>query len=263
MRLFSAGSTFNDVRIPFPHVRVTGLAARSTLDNLQREHPTATPIIIGGDGPDDSLHLLFDEQLAFPFPPEEIEEVIERSLQGDGWSLHLAYERDLHDRMLPRLKEINAPEIIISSLTEWPRLDAKPDVANIMNQPWPELPPDRPTDLRCADSSDIVLIVLIPTVRPWEAAAYLGFGGFNACPAPWVHVAYAREWSTRFGARLLVLTHDTLEFEVARPITSREDAAGMAAVLAHYCSDTFGTDRSKVEHAAYLLGARLWQFWWD
>jgi hypothetical protein len=38
-----------------------------------------------------------------------------------------------------------------------------------------------------------VLIVLIPTVGPWEAAAYLGFGGFNACPAPWVHVAYARE----------------------------------------------------------------------
>ena len=104
MRLFSAGTTFNDVRIPFPHVRVTGLAARSTLDNLRREHPTATPIIIGGDGPDDSLHLLFDEQLAFPFPPEEIEEVIERSLQGDGWSLQLAYQRDLHGRMLPRLK---------------------------------------------------------------------------------------------------------------------------------------------------------------
>src|SRR5215813_15169361 len=121
MRLFSAGTTFNGVRIPFPNVRVTGLAARSTLDNLQREHPTATPIIVGGDG--DSLQLLFDEQLAFPFPPEEVEEVIERSLQGDGWSLHLAYERDLHDRMLPRLKEINAGETIIRTLSDWPRLD--------------------------------------------------------------------------------------------------------------------------------------------
>jgi Domain of unknown function (DUF4253) len=263
MRLFSAGTTFNDVRIPFPHVRVTGLAARSALDNLQREHPTATPIIVGGDGADDSLDLLFDEQLVFPFPPEEVEECIERSLQDDGWSLQLAYERDLHDRMLPRLKEINAPGILIRSLSERPRLDEKPDVANIMNQPWPELPPDRPTDLRCAASSDIVLIVMIPTVRPWEAAAYLGFGGINACPAPWVHVAYAREWSARFGARLLVLTQDTLEFDVARPITSREDAAAMAAVHAYYCSDTFGTDPSIVEHAAYLLGARLWQFWWD
>jgi len=261
MHLFSAGATFNDVRIPFPHVRVAGSAARSTLDNLQREHPTATPIIVGGDG--DSLHLLFDERLALP--PEELEEFIERSLQGDGWSLHLAYQRDLHDRMLPRMKELNAPEIIIRTLSDWPRLDKTvnpADVADIMNQPWPE-PPQRPTDLMCAASSDLVLIVLIPTVRPWEAAAYLGFGGFNACPAPWVHVAYAREWSTRFGARLLVLTHDTLEFEVARPITSREDAAGMAAVLAHYCSDTFDTDPSKVEHAAYLLDARLWQFWWD
>src|SRR5215510_5625937 len=91
IRLFSAGTTFNDVRIPFPHVRVTGLAARSTLDNLQREHPTATPIIVGGDG--NSLQLLFDEG-----PRLSPEELIERSLQSDGWSLQLAYERDLHDR---------------------------------------------------------------------------------------------------------------------------------------------------------------------
>jgi hypothetical protein len=252
MHLFSAGTTFNDVRIPFPHVRVTGLAARSTLDNLQLEHPSATPIIVGGDG--DSLHLLFDERLAFP--PEELEEFIERSLQGDGWALQLAYERDLHDRQQQRLKEINAPEILIR---EW-----KPpeNLSDLMNQPWPE-PPHQPTDLSCEASSDMVLIVLIPTDRRWEAPAYLGLGGFNACPAPWVHVAYARDWSARFGARLLVLTHDTLEFEVARPITSRENAAAMAAVHAHYCCDTFDTYPSIVEHAAYLLGARLWQFWWD
>jgi hypothetical protein len=107
-------------------------------------------------------------------------------------------------------------------------------------------------------------------------AAYLGFGGFNACPAPWVHVAYAREWSVQFGARLLSLTHDTLEFEVARPIISREDAVAMAAVHEHYCSDIAddvrlafesepGTPQASliVKHAAYLIGARLWQFWWD
>ena len=63
MRLFSAGTTFNDVPIPFPHVRVTGLAARSTLENFAREHPTATPIIVDGDG--DSLRMLFER--AGPF----------------------------------------------------------------------------------------------------------------------------------------------------------------------------------------------------
>jgi hypothetical protein len=218
---------------------------------LRREHPTATPIIVVRDG--NSLRLLFDERPAFS--PEEL---IAQSLQGDGWSLQLAYERDLHDRQQQRLKELKAPEVLI---WDW-RPPETVSPADIMNQTWPE-PPHRPTDLSCAASSDMVLIVLIPTVRPWEAAAYLGFGGFNACPAPWVHVAYAREWSARFGARLLVLTHDTLEFEVARPITSREDAAAMAAVLAHYCNDTFDTYPSIVEHAAYLLGAPLWQFWWD
>jgi hypothetical protein len=218
---------------------------------LRREHLDATPIIVGGDG--DSLRLLFDERPAFS--PEEL---IEQSLQGGGRSLQLAYERDLHDRQQQRLKELNAPEILIRNW-EPPETVSLVEVAN---QLWPELP-HRQTDLSCTASSDIVLIVLIPTVRPWEAAAYLGFGGFNACPAPWIHVAYAREWSARFGARLLVLTDDTLEFEVARPITSREDAAAMAVVHAHYCSDTFDTYPSIVEHAAFLLGAPMWQFWWD
>src|SRR5262249_27430523 len=161
-------------------------------------------------------------------------------------SLQLAYERDLHERRRQRLKELNAPEILIRN---WEPPETV-DLAEVINQPWPELP-QRPPDLKCADSSDIVLIALIPTLLPCEAAAYLGFGGFNACPAPWVNVAYAREWSARFGARLLSLTHDTLEFEVARPITSREDAAAMAAVHAHYCSDTYPL---MFEHAAFLLG---------
>jgi hypothetical protein len=128
------------------------LAARSTLENLRREHSTATPIIVGGD--DDSLRMLFDER-----PALSPEELIERSLQGDGWSLHLAYKRDLHHRMLPRLKEINAPEIIIRTLSEWPRLDQTvdpSDIAEVINKPWPE-PPHQSRDLSCAASSDMVL----------------------------------------------------------------------------------------------------------
>jgi Domain of unknown function (DUF4253) len=246
--LFSAGTTFKDVRIPFPHVRVAGLGARSTFEDLQRQHPTATPVIVGADG--NSFCLLFDEP-----PTLSPKEVIERSLQGDGWCLQLGYERELHDKQQLRLKELNAPEALIRN---W-RPPESIDVLEIVNQTWSE-PPHRPTDISCTASIENVLIVLIPTVRPWEAAAYFHFGGWNACPAPWVHVAYAREWSVRFGARLVALTHDVLEFEVSRPITSREDAVAMAAVHAHYCSDTVS---SIAQHAAYLLDAPLWRFWWD
>src|SRR5215467_11216743 len=130
MSPFSAGTTFNDVPIPFLHVRVTGLAARSTLENLRREHPTATPIIVGGDG--DSLRMLFDEWPALS--PEELMDYLERSSQGDGWSLQLAYERDLHDRQQRRLKEINAPEILIRN---WEPPETV-NVTEVMNQPWPE-----------------------------------------------------------------------------------------------------------------------------
>ena len=43
-------------------------------------------------------------------------------------------------------------------------------------------------------------------------------------------------------------------------VTSREDAVAMAAVHAHYCSDTVS---SIAQHAAYLLNSPLWRFWWD
>jgi len=248
--VFPAGTKFNDVPIPFPQARVTGFAARSALEGLQRQYPASTPVIVAGNH--NSLDLMFGER-----PIDSPEELIKRSLQGDGWSLQLAYERDLHDRQQSRLKELNAPEAFFRN---W-RPPESIDVSEILKQPWPE-PPHRPTGLACATSSDMVLIVLIPTVRPWEAAAYLNFGGWNACPAPWVHVAYAREWSARFGARLVALSHDVLEFEVSRPITARDDAVAMAALHAHYCSGT-PVVSSTVQHAAYLLGAPLWRFWWD
>src|SRR5262245_4641637 len=158
---------------------------------------------------------------------------------------------------MARLKALNAPAALI---WDW-RPPQSIDVSAIVNEPWPE-PLPQPMDLSTRAQDDPVCVILIPTVRSWEAAAYFHFGGWNACPAPWVHVAYAREWSARFGARLLVLTHDTLEFEVACPITSREDAVAMAAVHVHYCSGT-PVVASTAQHAAYLLGAPLWRFWWD
>ena len=76
--LFSAGTTFKDVRIPFPHVRVTGLGARSIFEVLQRQHPTATPVIVGADG--NSLSLLFDEPPTLT--PKEVIERFCRAMDG-------------------------------------------------------------------------------------------------------------------------------------------------------------------------------------
>ncbi|HJZ32772.1 MAG TPA: DUF4253 domain-containing protein [Hyphomicrobiaceae bacterium] len=250
MHLHSAGSVVDDVVIPFAYVRVPAPAARSALEDLQRQYSAATPIIVAGKT--NSLHLLFDEP-----PTLSPEELIERSSRGDGWSLQLAYERDLHDRRMARLKALNAPAALI---WDW-RPPQSIDVSAIVNEPWPE-PLPQPMDLSTRAQDDPVCVILIPTVRSWEAPAYLHFGGWNACPAPWVHVAYAREWSARFGARLVALKHDLLEYEIARPISSREDALAMAAVHAYYGAN-ISPAVSIAQHAASLLGARLWQFWWD
>ena len=250
MRVHSAGTTINGVSMPFPYVRLPGRAAPSALEELRRQHPAATPVIVGGN--DNSLQALFGEP-----PTLSPAELIERSAAADARSLQLAYERELHDRQMVRLRALDAPAALIR---DW-RPPTNIDVEAIVKQTWPE-PPRLPIEPSCAAANDPVCIVLIPTLRSWEAAAYLHFGGWNACPAPWVHVAYAREWSARFGARLVALTHAALEFEIAHPITSRQDAAAMAAIHAYYCSDSPGL-ASMAEHAAYLLGARRWRFWWD
>jgi len=48
MRLHSAGSVVDDVVIPFAYVRVPAPAARSALEDLQRQYSAATPIIVAG-----------------------------------------------------------------------------------------------------------------------------------------------------------------------------------------------------------------------
>src|SRR5258708_19881073 len=96
-----------------------GWGERSTLEKLGHEHPGATPVIVGG---------ALDQWPTLS--PEEVEELIERSLEADGWSLQQAYERDLHDRQQRRLKEIkDVPEILIR---DWkpPETVNSPEVTN-------------------------------------------------------------------------------------------------------------------------------------
>jgi Tripartite tricarboxylate transporter family receptor len=67
-----------------------------------------------------------------------------------------------------------------------------------------------------------------------------------------------------------------VEFEVACPAPRTKTRQQMARVHEYYCCDIADewaawlrfeglpdTTSSIVKHAAYLLGARLWQFWWD
>jgi hypothetical protein len=77
-------------------------------------------------------------------------------------------------------------------------------------------------------------------------------------------VAIAREWGERYGARLIANTSDVIEFEVERPISSRDEALAVAELQYRYCSDIVLQGTGTIEAlAASLVGAKYWFFWWD
>jgi hypothetical protein len=107
-------------------------------------------------------------------------------------------------------------------------------------------------------------IALVPTPRPWEAPAFLNFGGWNECPTPAEHCAVLAYWNRRYGADVAAMTRDVIELEVARPPASRDEAMALARQQFDYCEDLvsqgFGT-LSKL--AADVHAGSPWRFWWD
>ena len=95
-------------------------------------------------------------------------------------------------------------------------------------------------------------------------AVHLGYGDWNDCPSPAVHAAFARCWSKAYGAAPAALAGDVIEYRVARPVGTREEAMELALAQFAYCPDIVLQGTETLEHlAAELLGARYWFFWWD
>lgn len=107
-------------------------------------------------------------------------------------------------------------------------------------------------------------LCLVPTTIPWTVPAYLPFGGWNECPHDEVHVAFLRRWYEQYGAELVVMTRDILEFTVARPPQTREQALTLAWEQYGYCADIVDQGTETISNlAASLLNSTVWFFWWD
>ncbi len=107
-------------------------------------------------------------------------------------------------------------------------------------------------------------VVLVRIEHTYEVPAYLGFGGWNDCPAPEVQVAVLREWQMEYRAVPVCMTGDVLEFVVnGRPQTEAA-AMKLAAEQWIFCEDIVSQGTQSVRK----LGMSIWQaptwfFWWD
>lgn len=102
-------------------------------------------------------------------------------------------------------------------------------------------------------------IATIPTADATEIPAYLYWGGWNACPHPHHHVAAARYWRDKYGAELVTMAADVVEYRVKRRPQTREEALALAREHHDYCSEIDNLS----DHAADLMASDWWFFWWD
>lgn len=109
-----------------------------------------------------------------------------------------------------------------------------------------------------------VAIVKIPTPRNWEAPAFVGMGGWNECPDAAVITAFAKRWFERYGAEIVSITHDVMEFTITRPPADRDLALTLAREQYLFCSDIVDQGVGEISAlAATLLHSNYWYFWWD
>lgn len=108
-------------------------------------------------------------------------------------------------------------------------------------------------------------LVEVPTDKPWEVVVCIPFGGWNECPAPEDMASVCKYWYEQYGAYPAVITHDTLEFYVEKPV-AKEKAMELAKEHFLFCSDRVyqGTRNCTIgEVADCLWQSDIWYFWWD
>jgi len=112
--------------------------------------------------------------------------------------------------------------------------------------------------------SQEVIIAKVPAENPWELAAWIPMGGYNACPAPEEQVAVFRYWYKNYGAVPAFVTYDIWQMTVVNPPLTDEAAEALAMEQFAFCEDVVfqGADTIRLL-ASFLKNASSWFFWWD
>lgn len=220
---------------PYPLVKVPGLEAPARLQQL-RARGDGLPVIVGGP---DELERLAEN---FEMVDESTEDILAQAAEIDA----IAW---LEERARG---EGDGDDYYDIEAGEWPE-DAQPATALTST-----------IDMVSGEPLEEVSIAVLPTQSSWEAAALLKIGGWNDCPQAHEHVALWKSWHERFGAEVACIADDVIEFTVARPPQTREEALALAREQFVYCADIVYQGCETLEVlAASLLKSPVWYFWWD
>jgi len=168
-----------------------------------------------------------------------------------------------------KLKELNAPQILLDHFSKggWPyrvKEQERPWRADVSARKSPQSTQARSEDDRERE------ILLIETGHAWELPLRLALGGWNRSPLAQFHAGAWHIWGRAYGAEPVVYNEDLIEFRVARPPSTREQARSLAYEHFWYTphSGVPAPEQGDVHsgiagRAAQILDSPFWHFWWD
>lgn len=278
---------------PYERIEVSGGEAYTTWQRLKAERRGA-PVVLG----DDESVGRMTEWLAFSqgSTPAALDksETLKRARATLALARRLRHPEDLRkmraesaaaaearwNEMLTENPDAPLPSMTIMNLDGTRRELTRDEFIALVdesgNRPepigsWPsEQPTPTPDDsgvtvaFKGRKPLDKVNIAIIPTEDWTEVPAYLGWGGWNECPAAEYHVIALRAWRNRYGAELVGLGPDVMNVHVGRAPATREEALDLAREQYVYCADIVDQGPGSLSVlAASLMDDPWWFFWWD
>ena len=103
---------------------------------------------------------------------------------------------------------------------------------------------------------DNVILVKVPTTKPYEILAYFGMGSEG--------IATVKYWYEKYGAVPAAITYDEIEFYVERPVLTFEEAKKLAIEQYAFCYGLLWECYDTLEELASTIYKNVhWYFWWS
>ena len=103
---------------------------------------------------------------------------------------------------------------------------------------------------------DNVILVKVPTTKPYEVLAYFGMGSED--------IAIVKYWYEKYGAIPASITYDEIEFYVERPPQTLEETKKLAIEHYAFCYGLLWGCYDTLEEAASTIYKNAhWYFWWS
>ena len=103
---------------------------------------------------------------------------------------------------------------------------------------------------------DNVILVKVPTTKPYEILAYFGMGSEG--------IATVKYWYEKYGAVPAAITYDEIEFYVERPVLTFEEAKKLAIEQYAFCYGLLWECYDSLDELASAIYKNVhWYFWWS